>query len=291
MHDGHSGRLHNKIAVVTGSSSGIGRAIALRFSAEGAHVVCADTESSSDSDSDSSDNATHNAILRTGGTAIFVSTNVACSQEVKNLVQTTVSHYGRLDIFVNNAGVTFDLETLQPIWTADEDLWDDIQQANSKGVFLGCKYASRQMLSQDAHPNGDRGWIVNVASIFGLVGTSNFASYCASKGAIVNMTKAVALDCAPHRIHVNCICPGWTSSQMTSELMMDDETQDHIISLHPFRGLGIPDDIARAAVFLASEDSSWITGVCAMTHMLAIEEYVLTILQVALPVDGGYTAR
>ncbi|KAH0025889.1 putative short chain type dehydrogenase, partial [Aureobasidium melanogenum] len=121
-------------------------------------------------------------------------------------------------------------------------------------------------------PNGDRGWIVNVASIFGMVGTSNFASYCASKGGIVNMTKAVALDCAPHRIHVNCICPGWISSQMTSEMLSDGDTQDHIISLHPFRGLGIPDDIARAAVFLASEDSSWITGV-------------------ALPVDGGYTAR
>ncbi|KAI4849014.1 NAD(P)-binding protein [Aureobasidium sp. EXF-8845] len=160
--------------------------------------------------------------------------------------------------FVNNAGITFDLETLQPIWNADEDLWDDIQQVNSKGVFLGCKWASRQMLNQDPHPNGDRGWIVNVASVFGLVGTSNFASYCASGGAIVNMTKAVALD--------------WTSSQMTSEVLRDEETQEHIISLHPFRGLGIPDDIARAAVFLASEDSSWITGV-------------------ALPVDGGYTAR
>jgi len=157
---------------------------------------------------------------------------------------------------VNNAGITFDLETLQPIWNADEDLWDDIQQVNSKGVFLGCKWASRQMLNQDPHPNGDRGWIVNVASVFGLVGTSNFASYCASGGAIVNMTKAVALDCAPHRIHVNCICPGWTSSQMTSEVLRDEETQEHIISLHPFRGLGIPDDIARAAVFLASEDSS-----------------------------------
>ncbi|THW69567.1 NAD(P)-binding protein [Aureobasidium pullulans] len=272
MDNGQCGRLHEKVAIVTGSSTGIGRAIALRFSAEGAYVVCADTESSSDSDSDSGENATHNVIINGGGNAMFVSTSVACSQEVENLVRTTVSQYGRLDIFVNNAGITFDLETLQHIWSADEDLWDDIQAVNSKGVFLGCKFASRQMLNQDPHPNGDRGWIVNVASIFGMVGTSNFASYCASKGAIVNMTKAVALDCAPHRIHVNCICPGWTSTQMTSELMMDEETQEHIIGLHPFRGLGIPDDIARAAVFLASEDSSWITGV-------------------ALPVDGGYTAR
>jgi NAD(P)-dependent dehydrogenase (short-subunit alcohol dehydrogenase family) len=211
---------------VTGSSSGIGRAIALRFSSEGAHVVCADTDSTTDSDSDSAADATHNVILKSGSNALFVNTNMKCSQEVENLVQTTVSHYGRLDMyvqcpqtsrltltrldysFVNNAGITFDLETLQPIWSADEDLWDDIQQVCSKGVFLGCKYASRQMLNQDPHPNGDRGWIVNVASIFGTVGTSNFASYCASKGGIVNMTKAVALDCAPHRIHVNCICPG-----------------------------------------------------------------------------------
>ncbi|KAG9568234.1 putative short chain type dehydrogenase, partial [Aureobasidium melanogenum] len=272
MDNGYCGRLQNKVAVVTGSSSGIGRAIALRFSSEGAHVVCADIDSTTDSDSDSADDATHNVILKSGSNALFVNTNMKCSQEVENLVQTTVSHYGRLDIFVNNASITFDLETLQPIWSADEELWDDIQQVCSKGVFLGCKYASRQMLNQDPHPNGDRGWIVNVASIFGMVGTSNFASYCASKGGIVNMTKAVALDCAPHRIHVNCICPGWISSQMTSEMLSDGDTQDHIISLHPFRGLGIPDDIARAAVFLASEDSSWITGV-------------------ALPVDGGYTAR
>ncbi|KEQ69794.1 gluconate 5-dehydrogenase [Aureobasidium namibiae CBS 147.97] len=277
MDNGACGRLHNKVAVVTGSSSGIGRAIALRFSSEGAHVVCADTEPTADSDSDSGgDDATHDVILKSGCNALFVATNVGCSREVEDLVRATVSHYGRLDIFVNNAGITFDLETLQPIWSADEELWDDIQQVNSKGVFLGCKYASRQMLSQEPHPNGDRGWIVNVASIFGMVGTSNFASYCASKGAIVNMTKAVALDCAPHRIHVNCICPGCkhagTSSQMTSEVLRDEETQEHIISLHPFRGLGIPDDIARAVVFLASEDSSWITGV-------------------ALPVDGGYTAR
>ncbi|KAH0289655.1 NAD(P)-binding protein, partial [Aureobasidium sp. EXF-3399] len=246
MDNGACGRLHNKVAVVTGSSSGIGRAIALRFSSEGAHVVCADTEPTADSDSDSGgDDATHDVILKSGCNALFVATNVGCSREVEDLVRATVSHYGRLDIFVNNAGITFDLETLQPIWSADEELWDDIQQVNSKGVFLGCKYASRQMLSQEPHPNGDRGWIVNVASIFGMVGTSNFASYCASKG---------------------------TSSQMTSEVLRDEETQEHIISLHPFRGLGIPDDIARAVVFLASEDSSWITGV-------------------ALPVDGGYTAR
>ncbi|KAG9649250.1 hypothetical protein KCU95_g10484, partial [Aureobasidium melanogenum] len=201
MDNGYCGRLQNKVAVVTGSSSGIGRAIALRFSSEGAHVVCADTDSTTDSDSDSADDATHNVILQSGSNALFVNTNVRCSQEVENLVQTTVSHYGRLDIFVNNAGITFDLETLQPIWSADEDLWDDIQQVCSKGVFLG-----------------------------------------------------------------------WISSQMTSEMLSDGDTQEHIISLHPFRGLGIPDDIARAAVFLASEDASWITGV-------------------ALPVDGGYTAR
>ena len=135
---------------------------------------------------------------------------------------TALTCFGRS--FVNNAGITFDLETLQPIWSADEDLWDDIQQVNSKGVFLGCKYASRQMLSQDPHPNGDRGWIVNVASIFGMVGTSNFASYCASKGAIVNMTKAVALDCAPHRIHVNCICPGCECKDTLGMSVRTDDT-------------------------------------------------------------------
>lgn len=207
-------------------------------------MVCADTGPTADSDSDSGgDDATHDVILKSGCNALFVATNVGCSREVENLVRAAVSHYGRLDMyvrspqilclsltcsgrsFVNNAGITFDLETLQPIWSADEDLWDDIQQVNSKGVFLGCKYASRQMLSQDPHPNGDRGWIVNVASIFGMVGTSNFASYCASTGAIVNMTKAVALDCAPHRIHVNCICPGCKSKDTSGVLVRTDETR------------------------------------------------------------------
>jgi len=212
-------------------------------------VVCADTEPTADSDSDSGgDDATHDVILKSGCNALFVATNVGCSRDVENLVRATVSHYGRLDMyvqlpqmlplsltcsersFVNNAGITFDLETLQPIWSADEELWDDIQQVNSKGVFLGCKYASRQMLSQEPHPNGDRGWIVNVASIFGMVGTSNFASYCASKGAIVNMTKAVALDCAPHRIHVNCICPGCKCKDTQDASVRTDETCRDFIS-------------------------------------------------------------
>ncbi|KAH0010556.1 hypothetical protein KCU80_g21002, partial [Aureobasidium melanogenum] len=132
MDNGYCGRLQNKVAVVTGSSSGIGRAIALRFSSEGAHVVCADIDSTTDSDSDSADDATHNVILKSGSNALFVNTNMKCSQEVENLVQTTVSHYGRLDIFVNNASITFDLETLQPIWSADEELWDDIQQIHTQ---------------------------------------------------------------------------------------------------------------------------------------------------------------
>ncbi|GAB7350213.1 hypothetical protein MBLNU459_g0871t1 [Dothideomycetes sp. NU459] len=111
-----------------------------------------------------------------------------------------------------------------------------------------------------------------MASVLGMVAQPNHPAYCAANGAVINLTKAIAMDCAPYRIHVNAICAGSTLTSMTEPAMSNTETQEHIIGLHPFRGLGIPDDIARAAVFLASEDASWITGV-------------------PLPVDGGYVAR
>lgn len=163
------------------------------------------------------------------------------------------------------------------------------------------------MIRQLPHTNGDRGWIVNIASILGLVGTENTASYCAAKGAVVNMTKAVALDCAAHRIHVNAICPGCkrpkrhrasvfadsgadTATRMTTRMLEEQGAQAHLMTLHPFRGLGIPDDLARAALFLASEDATWITGVCIDFYgypRLSTDH----IAQVCLPVDGGFTAH
>lgn len=109
---------------------------------------------------------------------------------------------------VNNAGTAIEAGDSRPIWDADEEVFDITYQVNTKGVFLGCKYASTQMRTQEPHPNGDRGWIVNIGSVLGLAGAENMASTCASKGAVTALTRAVALDCAPYRIHVNAICPG-----------------------------------------------------------------------------------
>lgn len=110
--------------------------------------------------------------------------------------------------FVNCAGVFVETDNALPIWSVSETIWDETQNVNSKGTFLGCKYAAAQMIRQNPHPSGDRGWIVNVASALGLVGQAHASSYCASQGAIVNLTRAAALDCAPHRVHINALCPG-----------------------------------------------------------------------------------
>ncbi|GAB7341382.1 hypothetical protein MBLNU457_7638t1 [Dothideomycetes sp. NU457] len=261
---------------VTGSSEGIGRAIALLFSYEGAHVVCADIRSHcGPEDGQSNGEAeidTHLYIRNTGASSFFLRTDVSVSTDVENLVHATVAEYGRLDIFVNNAGIFLEADNPQPIWTMPDDAWEETMRINARGVFLGCKHASAQMMRQEPHANGDRGWIVNTASIFGLVGQAATSAYCASKGAVVNLTKAAALDCAPFRIHVNAICPGYTATSQTEGLLRDPGIQDHLMNLHPFRGFGIPDDIARAALFLASEDASWLSGAC-------------------IPVDGGYLAR
>lgn len=265
-------RLTSKVAVVTGASSGIGRAIALAYHREGAFIVCSDIrEGSRNEHSGETDVSTHEAILKDEGKAIFVKADTSKAEEVETLIKRAVDEFGRVDIMVNNAGIAIEAYNPQPIWEYSEDSWDRTLAVNAKGVYLGCKYASAQMIKQEPHGNGDRGWIVNLASMLGLVGTPKNTGYCASKHAVMGMTKVIAWDCAPYRIHCNAICPGYVSTAMTASVFADLEFRAKLEKMHPFRGLGEPEDIARTAVFLASEDCSWITGV-------------------GLPVDGGYTA-
>ncbi|KAF1361484.1 short-chain dehydrogenase/reductase-like protein [Lizonia empirigonia] len=265
-----SGRLAKKVAVITGSSSGIGRAIAISFASQGATVVCSDLREEArvpgPSGEASSIETTVQTIKSAGGEAIFVKCDTTNPEEVEALVSKAVKQFGRLDIMVNNAGIAVETGTdhgPRSIWDYEESAFDKTIQANVRGVFLGTKYASRAMKDQEPLANGDRGWIVNLASVLGLGGGTNSCGYIASKHAVMGLTKAAAWDCAPYRIHVNALCPGYTQTAFTAPIWEDKETKAKVEGLHPFRGLGMPEDIARAAVFLASEEASWITGIWA----------------------------
>ena len=144
---------------------------------------------------------------------------------------------------------------------------------NSTGVFLGTKHACAQMLKQDPHSSGDRGWIINTASILGLVAAAGSPAYCSSKASVVNLTRSAALAGGPHRIHVNCICPGYVKSALTAPILGSEEIVKAIEKLHPFgERFGEPEDVSRIAVFLASDDARWVNGA-------------------PITVDGGFTAQ
>ncbi|KAK3675065.1 hypothetical protein LTR78_004999 [Recurvomyces mirabilis] len=283
-----SGRLRDRIALVTGASSGLGRAICLAFAAEGATVCCLDlyesprnrvneqTGKADDFNNRIGGEPTTEEIKRRYGqdSTFFVKADVTQAQSIKDAVAKCAQMYGRLDIMANNAGISVESTHARPLGvheTSEED-WDKTMAINAKGVFLGCKYAIAQMLKQDMLPGvKDRGWIINTASVQGLVAYTNTPAYCASKGAVVQLTKQIAVDYGPHRIHCNALCPGFLRTTMTQNIQNDPEQLAEINKAHPFGGMGDVEDVAKAAVFLASDDVGWISGV-------------------ALPVDGAYTA-
>ncbi|KAL4772030.1 hypothetical protein BDW60DRAFT_216755 [Aspergillus nidulans var. acristatus] len=258
-------RLDGKIAIVTGSAGGIGRAISLKLAGAGAIVVCGDIAEIAKGDTVS----THETITQQGGRAEFVKIDVTDAAQVENIVQHAVQKFGRLDIMVNNAGVASEAASPKPIWDFDQSVWDRDIAVNSTGVFLGCKYASAQMIKQEPRTSGDRGWILNLASVMGLQGAPGITGYVASKHAVMGITKAAALDCAKFRVHVNALCPGYTDTAFIADLTTEQRAA--VERMHPFRGLGRPEDIANAALFLVSGENTWVSGV-------------------GLAVDGGYTA-
>ncbi|KAI1078823.1 NAD(P)-binding protein [Whalleya microplaca] len=267
-------RLHNKVAIVTGASSGLGRAIALAYAREGASVVCADLREEARSEIATETSIhTDEAIRQSGGRSIFVKTDVSLSQDFEALVQKTVQEFGRIDILVNNAGISIESNrTPAGVHETPEAVWDTTMAVNTKSVFLGSKYAVAQMLRQDAHSSGHRGWIINMSSIYGLVAGRHNVSYAASKAAVANLTKQVALDYAADKIHCNAICPGYTKTAIFTNTIANLDDKSGIEAKHPLGGAGTPEDIVGAAIFLASDEAAWITGVC-------------------LPVDGGFTAQ
>ncbi|KAL6921119.1 hypothetical protein ACHAP8_012373 [Fusarium lateritium] len=266
-------RLKDKVCIVTGSSSGLGRSIALGYSHEGALLVCADLQQDARAQLNGEEEISTDELIRhKGGKAIFVQTDVSKSTAVEELVTRTVIQFGRVDVLVNNAGISIEAgKTPCRIHETPEEWWDLTMAVNLKSIFLTSKYAIAQMLKQKTNESGDRGWIINISSIFGVVGGYTIPSYAASKGAVSNLTRSVALDYAKDGIHCNAICPGYTETAIFADTIKIHD-KESIRAKHPLHGTGTPQDLVGAAIFLASQEARWITGVC-------------------LPVDGGYTAQ
>ena len=265
-------RLDNQIAIVTGSSSGIGRAIALALSACGATIVCADLEKKARKEGYEKDLEidTDDVIRKQGAKACYVQTDVRNASQVESLVTRTVSDYGRLDIIVNNAGVFTGVHT---ILEEPEEKYDFVMAVNTKGVWLCCKYAIAQMLKQEPLETGSRGKIVNIASCAALIGRGTHHAYSASKAAVVNLTRNLAVLYGPQRINVNAVCPGLIPTALTRPTNPELE-QWHRDALQdaPWPRLGTSEDVAQCTLFLASPEAEWVTGI-------------------ALAVDGGASAK
>ena len=241
------GKLSGKRALITGAASGIGRATALLFAREGAAVAVVDVD-------EMGGQAVVQTILDEGGQAIFVRCDVTRAAECQRAVQETVDRLGGLDILFNNAGI---IRRATVIDTTEEE-WERVMAVNVKSIFLLGKYAVPAMTQSGG------GAIVNTASGWGLVGGRNAVSYCASKGAVVNMTRAMALDHGGQNIRVNCVCPGDTDTPMLrSEAQQLGESEDAFLAEaadRPLQRIGRPEDIAQAVLYLASEDSAFVTG-------------------------------
>jgi glucose 1-dehydrogenase len=243
------GRLTGRVAVVTGGASGLGRAIALRFADEGASVVVGDVRR------DPREGGTSTEAL-IGDRGFFLEADISRWHDVDRLVTSAIEGYGRLDVMVNNAGIAG--RRSKPLLETDEADWDAIMAVNLRGVFLGCKRAVEAMMGQE--PIGEvRGRVINISSQHGMVGPPGHAAYAASKGGVVNLTRQIAVDYGRHGVLVNAIAPGKILTGSPEQ--QDPETLAYSRSRTPFHRLGRPDDVAGAALFLASEDSGYLSGV------------------------------
>ena len=250
-------RLKGKVALITGAGSGIGKAAALAFAGEGAAVVAVGRRE--DPLTETADEMQREA----GGDAYYVVGDVTQPDDTSRIVEEAVGRFGRVDILFNNAG---GIRRGLNVTETNEQIWDDLIRANLKGTYLMSRAAIPAMLKDGG------GAIVNNASIIALVAAPGLAAYSAAKGAVVSLTRSMALDYAP-KIRVNCICPGLVETPLSYVDRPDfDSRKEDLAKDHPMGRIGAPDDVAGAVVFLASDEAAWITGT-------------------TLVIDGGYTIR
>jgi NAD(P)-dependent dehydrogenase (short-subunit alcohol dehydrogenase family) len=250
-------RFEGKVALVTGGSSGIGRATSLAFASEGAKVVVDDIKAEGGEE-------TVRLIRSAGGEAIFAKADVSKAAEVEAMVQKAIEAYGRLDCAFNNAGVG---EPLKRLSKTSEENWDRVMATNLKGVYLCMKYELPVMFKQG------KGAIVNTASLAGLKGLPGQAAYVASKHGVVGLTKSAAIEYATSGIRINAVCPGVIDTPLIAPNMKDrPQVQKAYIDMEPIGRLGKPEEIAAAVLWLCSDEASFVVGS-------------------VFPVDGGVVAR
>ena len=243
-------KLSNKVAIITGAGSGIGRASAIMFAKEGAKIIVADINDGGGED-------TVAAIKSSGGEAAFVHTDVCIASEVESLINIAKNKFGKIDILFNNAGIVHELT---PVENLDESLWDRVYAVNVKAHFMTAKYVVPVMREAGG------GVIINMASMAGIRPRKGQSAYASSKAAVIGLTKALALELAPHRIRVNCICPAAVDTPMTPQMVPKgisvEEFNEAIIQTMPLGRIATPEDVAYAALYLASDESAMLTGSC-----------------------------
>jgi NAD(P)-dependent dehydrogenase (short-subunit alcohol dehydrogenase family) len=237
--------LENKVALITGGTTGIGRDTAVLFAKEGAKVVFTGRR-------EAEGNETLNLVRAAGGDGLFLKSDVSKAGDVHSIVQKTVDQYGRLDVAFNNAGVE---GVWMPLVDQTEENWDYVHNINLKGLWLCLKYEVQQMIKQ-----GKGGAIVNMSSVAGLMGFAGSGIYVASKHGVLGLTKVAAIEYAPAKIRVNAVCPAVIETAMADRAFGDPVASERVRAMHPLGRFGKPREVAEAVLWLCSDKSSFTTG-------------------------------
>lgn len=253
-------RLGGKVAIITGAGSGQGRAAARLFAAEGARVVVSDVN-------DEGGEETVRGIRDAGGEATYCHADVSRAADAGALVAAARDAYGRLDVLYNNAAIWSGRGLDNVVTELEEEGWDRILDVNLKGIYLCCKHAIPALVEAGG------GSVINTSSAAGLVGSRNAShAYSASKGGVISLSRAMAMAYAREHVRVNVICPGGVDTPMIASMTSTERRAERFAAAHPLGRMGTPQDIAYCALYLASDESSWVTGA-------------------VFPVDGGFTAQ